>query len=195
MGVSAECLRTPGHCRKLVAMADPVELNWRHIASAPELSDFLEYLTHARTDDEVWLGPFTEDPHVDMYGRLTRAPSGRWQLSGVLLLGDAITSGQLRKVPVGLLENSWNLSSRAAMQRREAIEEDLPPLRRTAKMRPEDFSRVVAEHYRAWAELVPHPVAAMARDSGVNRATVHSWVREARLRGFLPPGREGKTHR
>jgi len=153
-------------------------------AKSVDLTDFVSA--------QGWMGPYPGIDGADLWARYGRSPSGRWALSGVMLLGDAITSAQLRKVPVAALENSWNLSNAQASAKRDEIS-DLPPLKRTPDMTPEAFSRLVAEHYRRWADLVPHAVPAMAADCGASRATVHSWVREARLRGFLPPGRERKT--
>ncbi|MGW5272744.1 hypothetical protein ACWEQP_09195 [Streptomyces sp. NPDC004044] len=114
---------------------------------------------------------------------------GRLVMSGLLVLDDAITTDRLKAVPVRALENSWNLTKN--VDAREEIRE-LPKLERDARS-PEEFAQLVAEHYRAWAAIVPHPVAAMAADAGVKPPTVHSWVREARLRGLLPPAKRGKT--
>lgn len=106
----------------------------------------------------------------------------------MLLLGDALTADLLRKIPVAELENSANITR--VQQVREEIDR-LPPLKRD-DMEAEEFSRLVAEHYRTWARVVPHPAAAMAADADVKVPTVHTWIREARLRGFLEAGRRGK---
>ena len=121
--------------------------------------------------------------------QLKPANSGRKVLTGVLLLGDAITAEDLRKVPVIEIENSANLTRQDVARDKLA---QLAPLKRTRDMSPEDFARLVAEHYRLWAEVVPHPAAAMAAEHGVKDPTMHSWIREARLRGFLPAARRGK---
>lgn len=121
----------------------------------------------------------------------SESSSGRLVVSALLLVGDAITAESLRAVRMVALENSANLSNRDA---RDALS-DLRargPLKRTGDMSPEQFSELVAEHYRVWSRFVPHPVAAMAKEAGVKAPTVHSWIRDARLRGLLPPGRRGK---
>ena len=69
---------------------------------------------------------------------------------------------------------------------------DLPPLRRSPDLSAEDFSHLVADHYRLWAEAVPNPAAAMAAEHGVKLPTMHGWIREARLRGLLPKAQRGK---
>jgi hypothetical protein len=132
-------------------------------------------------------------PGSALWARFTKSESGRQVLSGLLLLGDAITGEQLRKVPVAVMENSQNLTE--AYWKGELREDlaKLPPLQRQSDMSAEDFSRLVAEHYRAWAKAVPSPAAAIAAEWGVKPPTVHSWIREARLRGFLPPARRGKS--
>jgi transposase-like protein len=128
-------------------------------------------------------------PFKQAAARFTEGRDGRLVMSGLLVLDDAITSDRLKSVPVRALENSFNLTK--SVDAREAIRE-LPKLER-AEHSPEEFAQLVAEHYRAWAAIVPHPVAAMAADAGVKPPTVHSWVREARLRGFLPPAKRGKA--
>jgi DNA-directed RNA polymerase specialized sigma24 family protein len=130
-------------------------------------------------------------PGLEVGARYARSDSGRWVLTGVVLMGDALTADQLRAVPVAALENSMNLSDEGAEAARVEIEK-LPPLARQAGMSPEEFSDLVAQHYRAWAALVPHPAAAIASAQGVKVPTVHTWIREARLRGLLPPARRGK---
>lgn len=128
-------------------------------------------------------------PNAELYAGYTRTEAGRLVLSGLVLLGDALTADTIHKVPVTALENSVNIS---AGDVREEIDK-LPPLQRTSDMSPEDFSRLVAQHYLTWAKGVPHPAAAMAADAGAKVATVHTWVREARLRGFLPPAKRRKA--
>jgi hypothetical protein len=111
----------------------------------------------------------------------------------VMLLGGAITADLLRKVPVAALENSQNLGD-VFSERYDQIHAELaklPALER-GKLDAEDFSRLVAEHYKTWARHVPHPALEMAVRWGVKSPTMHTWIREARLRGFLPPARRGK---
>ncbi|MBN6051308.1 hypothetical protein JYK22_05130, partial [Nonomuraea sp. RK-328] len=128
-------------------------------------------------------------PGAGLAAGYTRDDAGRYVLSAVMLIGEAITAEVLRKVPVAALENSINIG---ATQVREEIDH-LPPLKRTQGMDPEDFSRLVAEHYRTWKKAVPHPAGAMAADAGVSVGTVHNWLREARIRKLLPPARRGKA--
>lgn len=129
-------------------------------------------------------------PGAEIYAGYSETSAGRLVMSGMVLLGDAITADMLRKVPVKEIENSANIGYKTTV--REDVDK-LPPLQRTPDMAPEDFSRLVAQHYLTWARSVPHPAAAMAADAGAKVPTVHSWIREARLRGFLPPAKRGKA--
>jgi hypothetical protein len=128
-------------------------------------------------------------PGAELYAGYTKTDTGRLVLSGLVLLGDALTADNIHKVPITALENSVNISHDTVRQEVD----QLPPLTRTPELSPEDFSRLVAEHYRTWARSVPHPAAAMAADAGAKLPTVHTWIREARLRGFLPPAKRGKA--
>jgi hypothetical protein len=144
-----------------------------------------------------WTGRHQGDvsavPEAALFSAFRTDDAGRQVLAGVMLMGDAITAEMLRKVPVAALENSRNLSQGNAD---DAVREELAkitPLQDADRSDPEAFSRLVAEHYRAWARVVPHPAAAMARHAGVKSPTVHTWIREARLRGLLPPAKRGKA--
>lgn len=131
-------------------------------------------------------------PGVAVFARYGANRQGRLVLTGLLLLSDAITAEQVRKVPVGGLENSANLSMDDADDRMRDELERLPPLRRNGAD-PEEFSKLVAAHFNVWAKYVPHPAAAMAAEWNVKAPTVHTWIREARLRGFLPQAKRGKA--
>jgi hypothetical protein len=142
-----------------------------------------------------WIGWHRGRPLQDaaMWARFSESESGRWVLSGLVLLGDGIKGETLRKVPVAVMENSHNLTeSRHTGELKDALAE-LPPLRREPGMTPEQFSQLVARHYSLWAKAVPNPVAAIAAEWGIKPPTVHTWIREARLRGFIPPARKGRA--
>jgi hypothetical protein len=67
------------------------------------------------------------------------------------------------------------------------------PLRRPDGTDPEGFSARVAEAYREYSMQTRGPAVMIAAEAGVPVATVRSWIREARRRGKLPPGRRGKA--
>lgn len=59
---------------------------------------------------------------------------------------------------------------------------------------PEAFFSRVADHYRWYVETGSRrPAAQIAEDADVAVTTVHRWIREARRRGHLPPGRQGAS--
>jgi hypothetical protein len=58
---------------------------------------------------------------------------------------------------------------------------------------PEKFYRHVAAVYNLYAETTKAPARSMADEAEVPVTTVHRWIREARIRGFLPPGRKGRV--
>ena len=140
-----------------------------------------------------WNAESSGVPGVEVYAEYRQAESGRWHVAGLLLRADALTADQLRRVPMAALENSMNLSAADAMACLEEEKRALPELRRGEGMSPEDFSKLVASHYEMWARYVEHPADAMAKEYGVKPPTVHTWIREARLRGFLRPAHRGKA--
>lgn len=109
---------------------------------------------------------------------------GRLILRGLHLDADAITGEDLR-----------NLSIRELEARAELPDSPPPqaPLKRALGMPPEEFSALVAEHYLHHAARSANPVQLMVQSCGVSAPTVHGWVREARLRGLLPPASRGKA--
>lgn len=63
------------------------------------------------------------------------------------------------------------------------------PLARPDGTDPDGFSRRVAEAYRAAVVTTSKPAKVLADEAGVPVTTVHRWIREARQRGHLKPGR------
>lgn len=59
--------------------------------------------------------------------------------------------------------------------------------------RPDVFYRDVADVYLTFAQASARPACDLADQHGVPVSTAHRWVKEARRRGFLPPGRPGKS--
>jgi hypothetical protein len=58
---------------------------------------------------------------------------------------------------------------------------------------PDEHYREVAERYRQLrAEGVTNPTATIAAERFANHNTVAGWLRGARERGYLPPGRRGR---
>lgn len=118
----------------------------------------------------------------------------------VVIQGHGISGPLLRSLPISRLEAQANLApgsgpigliwndeqpDRVAPTQRE-------PLCRPDGTDPAGFSRRVAEAYREAVPVTHRPAALLAEEAGVPVTTVHRWIREARVRGFLPPGRRGQ---
>lgn len=174
----------------------PAELPPAEIAGSDErmqeLAEWLAARVRGATLATGWAAGHSRKDgalHAGLAVVYTPRADGRPVVAALVLLGQGITAEDLRRVPIMELENSAALTHEKG--HREALAE-LPPLRRSPDVPAEDFASRVAEHYRQWAALVPNPVAAMADEWQVKRPTMHGWVREARLRGFLPEARRGK---
>lgn len=122
-----------------------------------------------------------------LFAAFRQAESGRYVLAGVMLCADKVTGEMLRRIPVAMIENARNADGLPPAL------DGLPPLRRQPGMDQQKFSELVAAHHRAWAAITPHPVARMAEAASVKPPTMHTWVREARLRGLLGPARRKKA--
>jgi hypothetical protein len=59
--------------------------------------------------------------------------------------------------------------------------------------RPDSFYQDVADIYQDLAQRSARPAAELAEANNLPVTTAHRWIKEARRRGFLPPGRPGKT--
>ena len=118
----------------------------------------------------------------------------RMVLTGLVVVGPGLTAESLRRIPVSVIEQA--MAEKAAGSERQMNDElgKLRPLERGSLSAPE-FSQVVADHYRVWARYVATPAAGMSERWGVKSATMHGWIREARLRGLLPEVGRGKRAR
>ncbi|MGC9543593.1 hypothetical protein [Streptomyces sp. UG1] len=125
-----------------------------------------------------------------LYAKWTDTEGGQSHLSGLCFADVPITADLLRSVPVGRLENMK--AGKAAMPVEQFLRE-LQPLRRRSGEDPERFSERVAAYYRQFAVFTSKPAKMIADHSRVPAPTVHGWIREARLRGKLPPGKRGKA--
>lgn len=128
---------------------------------------------------------------VRLFATWSETEDGRRYLSGLHVEGAAITADMLRSIPVGRLENMEAVSPRT--EPFEEIIATLEPLQRSKGQNPDAFAAQVAVHYRAFAAVTSKPAKMMADRYGVPLPTMHGWIREARLRGKLPPGRRGKA--
>jgi hypothetical protein len=89
-----------------------------------------------------------------------------------------------------LSDDGWEAPDplRAALRRSRPV--SMP---RTGTRRPDDFYRGIARAYLDLAQTSARPAAELAETHHVPATTAHRWIKEARRRGFLPPGRPGKA--
>jgi hypothetical protein len=119
--------------------------------------------------------------------RLGANAAGRLVVVGLRLEAAPITAEMLRTIQIRRIEGRANENRDA-----EGPGANLPALTRRSASGSEAFSHLVAEHYKAWARHVPNPAVEMAARWNVKPPTMASWIREARLRGFLPAARRRK---
>ncbi|TMR93188.1 hypothetical protein [Nonomuraea basaltis] len=148
--------------------------------------------------------------------RIAVAAGGRLVLTGLRIDG-APTAELLRSIPVGRIEAAANaqltavddvITPVAASRRRQAELPSLngegwemttpdhalprpPPAQKRG--RPDGFYREIADTYHELAQTSARPAAELAELRDIPITTAHRWVKEARRRGFLPPGRPGTS--
>jgi hypothetical protein len=67
------------------------------------------------------------------------------------------------------------------------------PLRRPDGKNPDAFYAEVAQAYREYINNSNRPAVFIAEEAGVPVATARRWISEARRRGALPPGEQGRA--
>lgn len=111
-------------------------------------------------------------------------------IAGFCVAGGPVTASLVRSIPIGRLERLGPLPDGFA---EGAIRSDLAPLQRIKGEDPEVFADRVATYYRMFSQSSSKPAKEIADHSEVPVATVRGWIREARMRGKLPPGTQGKA--
>lgn len=127
---------------------------------------------------------------------LTEARDGRVHLDGLRIDGP-VSASLLRSVPVGRIEAAANAQFHggAPAGKGRATSARIPNSLRAGSPQgyPDGFYEVVGKAYQALARSSSKPVADLADANDVPVTTAQRWVREARRRGKLPPGRPGKA--
>jgi hypothetical protein len=145
--------------------------------------------------------------------RFTKNEAGRWE--PVELRMDAerpLDSTTLRRVALATMESVANGIAREHLENRLHWDEPKPwwrpphlqpgqvwmaERRLRSKLslpvkKNDMFYERVAAIYRQKAAQSNRPAVEIANTNGVPVTTVHRWVKEARRRGFLPPGQKGR---
>lgn len=141
-----------------------------------------------------WEGGPGGIPGAVMWAQVKPNADDRMVLTGLVLVGDGITAESLRRIPVRVIEQASAEVAAGNRDRMRAELAKLPPLER-GTLSAGEFSQLVADHYKVWARYTLKPAAGMSAEWGVKSATMHGWIREARLRGLLPEAERGKWAR
>lgn len=173
-------------------------------------------LTMTMPAPDGWIAVLGEGAAPEYYVRC--ADDGRGGVSIVeflLAAGSRITAAMLREVPIGRIEATINgdpllvAAARAGAAEADPLIErlrtgDAPsfeveklratqPLSRPDRSDPAAFYAQVASRYRLMVRSTSKPAVAMAEEAGVPVATARRWINEARRRGELPAGRQGRA--
>jgi hypothetical protein len=144
----------------------------------------------------AWVDPAAGRGAPTIRVRVGEGDDGRLHLVDLHVEG-RVSAEVLRSVPVGRIEAAANAQLHPSAP-------DAPPRRRSAtipaRLRsnavqgyPDAFYDAVASTYRHLAMSTPRPVAELAAANDVPVTTAQRWVKEARRRGLLAPGRPGKA--
>jgi hypothetical protein len=154
---------------------------------------------------------------ASVFVRVTVGDGGRLVLSGLRIDGPP-TADLLRAIPVGRLEATANAQLAVVDDAVVALPARRPrpvlppegdpagwetsdpagavhrhPSESPGRGRPDHFYREVAVVYLDYAQDSHRPAVDLAERHEVPITTAHRWIKEARRRGFLPPGRPGKA--
>ena len=162
--------------------------------------------------------PLAASVHV----RVAPSAAGRLGLAELRIVGEP-TSELLRSIPVGRIEAAANAQLTAvddvvspapprhrrppARARPDGGEVggdqgwEQPPspapggaaASSRSRGRPDRFYADIAEAYQQLAQTSRRPAGDLAARHDVPLTTAHRWIKEARRRGFLAPGRPGKA--
>jgi hypothetical protein len=142
--------------------------------------------------DDDWF-EWLHDENHSVRVRLGQADDGRLHVAAIHIDGNdlPISATTLRAVPLGRIEAHANAQQRGDRHEDATIPEELFSFE--GRGRSDDFYAHVAAVYRHLVGQTKQPVASLAQANNVPKTTAHRWVKEARARGHLPPGRPGKA--
>jgi hypothetical protein len=149
--------------------------------------------------------------------RFQLSERGRLEPVELRLDGSVLDSNTLRRLPLTVMETFANTVWRSEIEDmigkapvgdlhdRSVMPPQGPPglirrsiVRKTARLKipagakPDSFYQQVAKTYSHLARGSNRPAVELAEVNDVPVTTAHRWVKEARRRGFLPPGQKGR---
>lgn len=142
--------------------------------------------------DDDWF-EWMHDANHSVRVRLGQADDGRLHVAAIQIEGNdlPISASTLRSVPLGRIEAHANAHQHGEGRADATIPDELFTL--DGRGRPDDFYAHVAAIYRHLVGQTKQPVASIAAANNVPKTTAHRWIKEARSRGLLAPGRPGKA--
>lgn len=170
---------------RTVSTETPDSGNWKAPLYKPGEDDLWDRLG----SDWQRIDGVSSTQHV--YVRWHKPEGERPKVTGFCVVADPVTTEGLRAVPISRLENLARLMDDPMSA--DQFFTELTPLQRRKGEPPEEFSERVAWYYRVFSVTSSKPTKDLAEHSGVPLSTMRSWIREARLRGHLPPGTPGKS--
>jgi hypothetical protein len=127
--------------------------------------------------------------------RVAEGEDGRFHLVDLHVEG-MVSAEVLRSIPVGRIEAAANAQLHPSAPDEVAGWPQAtltPALREDGRGYADDFYTEVAVAYRHLAATTHRPVAHLADANNVPVSTAQRWVKEARRRSLLAPGRPGKA--
>lgn len=184
----------------------PADGNWYEWRQEPPLAVCVLVRVAAVADGRLVLTGLRVDgePTAQV---LRSIPVGRIEAAAnaqLTAVDDAVVPAAVshRRPPAGheprASEEGWDTinpslaRARPAGARQPVLELPRPP-DGTRRRHPDAFYQQVAAAYLGLAQMSSRPAAELAEANGVPPSTAHRWIKEARHRGFLPPGRPGKA--
>src|SRR5690349_17720109 len=149
------------------------------------------------SDDGWWAWVDEPAAGAEVYVQLDEADDGRLHVMALHVEGDGPVSAEaLRSIPIGRIEALANallhpFSADLGWRKVARLPDEL--LFAAPRNRPDAFYAAVASTYRHLVSETPQPVRQLAEANEVPKTTAHRWVKEARRRGMLAPGRPGKA--
>lgn len=133
---------------------------------------------------------------IDLSGHVAKSASGRAVFDQLTIYSqEPITAELLRSLPLGRFEALANGAGLFADADERSVKGEgvtpaalrlrIPETRR----KPDSFYKAVAKAFTAANRGSDRPAALIAEVNDVPVSTVHRWVKEARRRGLLAPGR------
>jgi hypothetical protein len=153
-----------------------------------------ELIPHDEPDWWTWVD-LDGDGVPDIRVRLGSAEDGRLHVEAVLVEGTPVSASHLRGVPLGRIEAHANATLHPDAADRMATNAKIPAhlFDLSGRGRSDEFYAEVAAVYASLVSRTHQPVAVIAETNNVARVTAHRWIKQARDRGLLPPGRPGKA--